>query len=98
MWKQAEHGKERGIQKTENEKEGGVERQGTRPGKLFPHRVRRDCICHLFSFPCRMFTMEMVHSKPFMLTPTSCIFHSIAMMKGTFSLAVEPQMRFGLFL
>uniref|UniRef100_A0A4W2EXH2 Histone deacetylase n=1 Tax=Bos indicus x Bos taurus TaxID=30522 RepID=A0A4W2EXH2_BOBOX len=45
-----------------------------------------------------MFTMEMVHSKPFMLTPTSCIFHSIAMMKGTFSLAVEPQMRFGLFL
>ncbi|KAL1785148.1 histone deacetylase 9 isoform X1, partial [Sigmodon hispidus] len=28
--------------------------------------------------------MEMVHSRPFMLTPASCTFHSIAIMKGTF--------------
>lgn len=81
-------------EKTEKEK-GGVERQGTGTRGAPESNVTA---CHLFSSPCRMFTMETVHSRPFMLTPASCTFHSIAMMKGTFSPAVEPRMRFGLFL
>lgn len=60
--------------------------------------LEHDCICHLFSFPFRMFTMATVHSRLFILTPASCMSPSIAMMKATSSLAAEPQMRLGLFL
>ena len=55
MWKQAEHGKERRIQKTENEKEGGVERQGTRHQESCFHTeldVTVFVICFLFPVGC----------------------------------------------
>lgn len=81
-----------------NPKRGRRKRDSKKAGRLSAHGLGHDCICHLFSFPFRMFTMATVHSRPFMLTPASCMSPSIAMMKAASSLAAEPQMRLGLFL